>query len=232
VHLAGILMESPSSDYQAANVDATRAVVEACRGAGVGQIVLISVLGADPHSANRYWSSKGLAERIVVESGIPAAIIRTPILLGPRTAGGRAVVHGAAQRTVTLVGGGRHSIRPLDVDDLSQAILRCCQAPRSGTAVYELVGPEAVTYRDLLARTAKLMGGKVSIRSMPVWLAKLGAAVAGLKGQGGMTPTVIKVITSNETVEKNADVELGITLSPLSATLAKLLPSQAKAGRQ
>jgi NADH dehydrogenase len=232
VHLAGILTESPASSYQAANVDATRAVVEACKKAGVPHVVLVSVLGADPDSANRYLSSKGRAERIVVESGISAAVIRTPILLGPGTAGARAVVHAASQRTVTLLGGGRHSLRPLDVDDLSRAILRCCGAPRAGAAVYELVGPEPVTYRDVIARTAMLMGREVSVRSMPVWLAKLGAAIAGWTKRGGMTPTVIDVITSNEIVHQNADVRLGITLSPLSATLEKLLPSQAKAWRQ
>ena len=43
-----------------------------------------------------------------------------------------------------------------------------------------------------------------------------------------MTPTVIEVITSNEAVHANADAELGVTLTPLSATLEKLLPSQAK----
>jgi NADH dehydrogenase len=228
VHLAGILIESPASSYQVANVDATRAVVEACRKAGVAHLVFVSSLGADPDSPNQYLSSKGQAERVVAESGVPAAIIRTPILLGPGTAGGRAVVHAASQRTVTLLGGGRHSIRPLDVDDLSRAILRCCSAPRRGTAVYDLVGPEAVTYRDVVARTAMLMGRDVSIRSMPVWLARLGAAISGWKRRGGMTPTVIDVITSNEAVHENADVELGITLSPLSATLEKLLPSQAQ----
>ena len=228
VHLAGILMESPASSYQVANVDATRAVVEACKKAGVGHIVLVSVLGADPDSANGYLSSKGRAERIVVESGVSAAIIRTPILLGPGTAGARAVVHAASQRTVTLLGGGRHSIRPLDVDDLCRAILRCCRTPRPGAAIYELAGPETVTYRDVIARLARLMGRDVSVRSMPVWLAKLGAALAGWTRRGGMTPTVIEVITSNEAVEQNADVELGVTLSPLSATLEKLLTSQAK----
>jgi NADH dehydrogenase len=232
VHLAGILMESPTSSYQNANVDATRAVVEACKRAGVGHVVFVSVLGADPDSSNQYWRSKGRAERIVAESGVPAAIIRTPILLGPATAGARAVVHAAARRTATLVGGGRHSIRPLDVDDLSRAILRCCRAPRHGVAVYELVGPEAVTYRDLIARTAMLMGREVSVRSLPVWLARLGAAIAGWTRRGGMTPTVIEVITSNEAVGKNADAELGVTLTPLSATLEKLLPSRAMVQRR
>jgi NADH dehydrogenase len=202
--------------------------VEACRKAGVAHLVFVSSLGADPDSPNRYLSSKGRAERIVAESGVSAAIIRTPILLGPGTAAGRAVVQAASQRTVTLLGGGRHSIRPLDVDDLSRAILRCCRGPRRGTAVYDLVGPEAVTYRDVVARTATLMGRDVSVRSMPVWLAKLAAAIAGWKRRGGMTPTVIDVITSNEAVHENADVELGVTLSPLSATLEKLLPSQAR----
>jgi NADH dehydrogenase len=228
VHLAGILMESPASSYQVANVDATGAVVEACKKAGVGHVVLVSVLGADPDSANRYLSSKGRAERIVVESGVSAAIIRTPILLGPGTAGARAVVHAASQRTVTLLGGGRHSIRPLDVDDLCRAILRCCRTSRPGAAIYELAGPETVTYRDVIARLARLMGRDVSVRSMPVWLAKLGAAFAGWTRQGGMTPTVIEVITSNEAVDRNADVDLGVTLSPLSATLEKLVASQAK----
>src|SRR5262245_43342029 len=45
VHLAGILMESPTTTYQTAHVDATRAVVDASRDAGVAHVVLVSVLG-------------------------------------------------------------------------------------------------------------------------------------------------------------------------------------------
>ena len=91
--------------------------MDACRKAGVRRLVLVSALGADPASPNRYWRSKGLAERIVFESGLSGAIIRTGILLGPGMAGALAVVHAASQPAVTLLGGGRHSIRPLDADD-------------------------------------------------------------------------------------------------------------------
>jgi NADH dehydrogenase len=225
VHLAGILFESATSTYQTANVGATQAVVDACRKAGIPRMVLVSVLGADATSANRFWSSKGRAERIVTESGLSAAIIRTPILFGPRMAGARAVVHAAAQPTATLLGGGRHSIRPLDVDDLNRAILRCCEISAAGAAVYELVGPEPTAYRDVVVRTAALMGREVSIRSLPVWLAKLGAAITGWTRRGGMTPNVIDVITSDEAVHENAAVALGVTLTPLSATLEKLVSS-------
>jgi uncharacterized protein YbjT (DUF2867 family) len=228
VHLAGILMESPTTTYQSAHVDATQAVMDAARTAGAGHVVLVSVLGADPGSSNQYLSSKGRAERIVAESGIPATIIRTPILLGPGTAGAEALANQASRGTVTLLGGGRHSTRPLDVDDLSQAILNSCRASRPGVAVHELVGPEPVAYRDIVSRTATLMGRDVSVRSMPVWLAKLGATIAGLKKRGGMTPTVIDIITSSEDVHENGNVDLGVTLTPLSKTIEKCLPSQAK----
>ncbi len=228
VHLAGILMESQTTTYQSAHVDAPLAVVDASRAAGVRHVVLVSVLGADPGSANAYLSSKGRAERIVAESGLSATIIRTPILLGPGTAGADALAHQASRGTVTLLGGGRHSIRPLDVDDLSKAILNSGSASRPGVAVHELVGPEPVAYRDIVGRTAKLLGRDVSVRSMPVWVAKFGATIAGLKKRGGMTPTVIDIITSSEDVHKNGDVELGVTLTPLSTTIEKCLPSQAK----
>ena len=228
VHLAGILFESPTSTYRTANIAATSAVVDACRKAGVPRVVLVSVLGADPTSTNRYLNSKGRAEQIVGESGLSGAIIRTPILLGPGMAGARAVVDAASQRTVTLLGGGRHTIRPLDVDDLSRAILRCCERSTAGIAIYELVGPEPTAYRDVITRTAARRGHSVSIRSMPVWLARAGAAVAGWTRRGGMTPTVIDVITSNENVRENANVALGVTLTPLSTTIEKLLSAETR----
>jgi uncharacterized protein YbjT (DUF2867 family) len=226
VHLAGILFETPTSSYQTANIDATQAVTDACRKAGVQLLVLVSALGADPRAANRYLRSKGNAEQIVSESGLAAAIIRTPILLGPGMAGARAIIHAASQRAVTLLDGGRHVIRPLDVDDLSRAILRCCEKPRGGVSTYELVGPEPTAYREVIARTAAMLGHAVSVRSMPIWLAKLGAAINGWTRRGGMTPTVIDVITATEAVRANADVALGVTLTPLSTTLEKLLRSE------
>ena len=62
VHLAGILIESKASSYANSNVAATVAVVEASRAADVGHIVLVSVLGASPTSANAFLRSKGDAE--------------------------------------------------------------------------------------------------------------------------------------------------------------------------
>ena len=223
VHLAGVLFESPRSSYRSANVETTRAVVDAARAAGVGRVVFVSSLGADPQSPNGYYRSKGEAERVLAGAGIDAAIIRTPLLLGPATAGGRALVRDASRPSVRVLGGGAHRLRPLDVEDLCRAILGCCTAATGGARTYELVGPTALSQRDLLQRTARLLGNNLTVRSMPIRLARLAARGAGLLRSGGMTADVIEVITADETVRENADAALGITLTPLADTLGRMV---------
>ena len=224
VHLAGILIESPSSNYQSANVHATDAVVEAAQRTSVAHFVLVSALGADALSTNGYYRSKGLAEDVVVQSGIVADIIRTPMLLGPDTTGAKSLIGLASRSAVKVLDGGAHVLRPLDVDDLSQAIRQCCQRGPIRTMSHELVGPEAITYRDLIVATGRLLGQDVSVGALPVWSAKLGAMLMGLFKRGGITPSVIDVITASESVTHNADTELGVALTPLSTTLQKLVP--------
>jgi uncharacterized protein YbjT (DUF2867 family) len=229
VHLAGILIEWKGSDYERANVGTTLALVEAARAAGVEHVVLVSVIGASVASSNRYFSSKGEAERAVAASGISATIIRTPILLGPGTAGAASLVRTVGRGKARLLGGGRYTMRPLDVDDLSEAILGACRSRPQGVTTYELAGPEPVSYRTLLERAATVAGRPVSFGATPIWLAKLAAEVMSTLKGGGLSPTVIDVITADEVVPENADRALGITLTPLSETLRKFLPDEARA---
>lgn len=226
VHLAGILIENRAATYEQANVGATAAVVAACQRAGVPHLVLVSAIGANVHSTNRYRRSKGEGERIVERSGLNATIIRTPILLGRGSAGAAAIVRTAGSGRAKLLGGGGYVMRPLDLDDLSHAILVACDRRPPGVHVHELAGPEPVTYRDLIARAAAMMGREVTLGAIPIWVAKLGAALRSGVSGGGITPTVIDVITANEDVSHNADAELGITLTPLAETLAKVLPGR------
>lgn len=223
VHLAGILIEDKNTSYQSANVDATEAVVKAAQQLNTKHLVFISVVGAGADSANAYFRSKGLAEEIVSKSGLPASIIRTPILLGPNTAGASSIIGAATQSRTKILGGGKYFMRPLDIDDLNQAILNCCDGESMKAALYELVGPEPISYRDLIQKTGSMMNNNVEIGSVPIFLAKLVASISSRIKGGGITPTVIDVITMDEVVADNADGTLNITLTPLQNTLEKIL---------
>ncbi len=223
IHLAGILIETKYSNYASANVAATAAVVAAAKAQNLKHIIFISVVGAGPASNNAYFRSKGCAEQLVADSGIATTILRTPILLGPGTAGADSLISAASNPNCKVLGGGHYCMRPLDTDDLSTALSKLCLNPASGVSTHELVGPESIPYRDLIKRTAQMMGKEVEVGSVPVLMAKIGAAITSTLKEGGITPTVIDVITSDEIVDKNADDDLGLELSTVEQTLQKII---------
>jgi uncharacterized protein YbjT (DUF2867 family) len=223
IHLAGILFEMHGSTYETANIGATRAIVDAAEHLGNPHLIFVSALGADSKSRNRYLSSKGVCEDLIARSNGSATIIRTPLLLGPGTAGGQTLLRDARRRRVWLLGGGKHTTRPLDVDDLSRAMLGVCGRLSQGKSVHDLVGSEPVRYRDLLYRVAKASGNHVTISTMPVGVAKFAASITRMLKGHGLTNDVIDIITSSESVERNADRELAIDLTPLDTTIQKLV---------
>ena len=224
VHLAGILIEGKGQSYERANVGTARAVSAAAAEAGLEHVVLVSVIGADPDSSNPYLRSKGEAERAAAGAGISCTVLRTPILIGPGTAGAASLVRDARAGRPRLLGGGTYTMRPLDLDDLSRAILSILERKPGGIEILEVVGPAAVTYRDLVSRFAEMLGREVSVRSTPIWLAKLGAFLARKVTGGGISPAVIDVITADEVVDRNAAADLDLELTPLSETLRKITP--------
>tara|TARA_S200000501_G_scaffold374771_1_gene425096 strand:- start:3408 stop:4298 length:891 start_codon:yes stop_codon:yes gene_type:complete len=226
IHLAGILIENKHSNYASANVAATAAVVEAAKAMSVKHIIFISVVGASASSSNAYFRSKGAAEELVLNSGLAGTVVRTPILMGPGTAGASSLIGTASSGQAKVLGGGDYSMRPLDTDDLSSALIKLATKEAEGSQVFELVGPEAIAYKDLIKKTAGLMGKEVEVGSVPVLFAKIGAAIGSTIKGGGITPTVIDVITMNEVVSQNADSQIGISLTPLQDTLTKILNNE------
>ncbi len=177
IHLAGILFERPDSSYEQANVESARSVVDAAKRCGVEKLVLISATGADETSSNRYYRTKGQAEALVRASGLRYTILRAPLLLGPETEGGAALVRNASGRKAKLIGGGRNFQQPLYVDDLARAAIAATQPSVAGNRTLELVGPISLPERELVERAAHLLDRSVRIGSIPKRLLRLGLAL-------------------------------------------------------
>ena len=222
IHLAGILIETKHSNYANANIAATAAIVDAAKKSDAKSIIFISVVGASPESRNAYFRSKGVAEELVLSSGLGARILRTPILFGPNAAGSQAIIGMISSGQAKLLGGGHYQMRPLDIDDLSEALTILCSTSIQDQVTYDLVGPESAPYRDIIEMTAQVMGKTIAFGNVPRLLAKFGAAISSILKGGGITPTVIDVITQDEIVKTNADSALGITLTPMKQTLEKM----------
>ena len=142
---------------------------DAAARAGVQRIVHVSITHADPASTYPYFRGKGEAERYLASAGIPHAIVRPAILFG----GSGVLLNNIAWllRRLPLFavgGGGSYRIRPIHVDDLA----RLCVSLGDGTdsVTIDAVGPESVSFRDMVDAIRSAVGSRSLIVPAPGWL--------------------------------------------------------------
>jgi NADH dehydrogenase len=223
VHLPGILIESETSIYETAHVHTTAVAVQAAQSCEVRKLVLVSAFGADSGSQNRYFRTKGEAENLVSASGIPFAVLRAPLLLGPHTEGAHALQRETSSRTAWLLGGGRTLHQPMDVVDLADAVLHAALVPEVAAGkILDVGGPEQVPYRELVGRAARLRGVDLRIRSVPVAPVRLWLKIRTRFFGPGLSPEVLEVLLTDTVVDAQAAAtEIGIRLTPLDVSLRR-----------
>jgi NADH dehydrogenase len=179
VHLAGALMPRRGETLLQANVETTRALVEAALSAGIKTCVYLSFPGADPASPNRYLRSKGMAEAIIQQAGFAGAIFRVPMILGPDSPAVVQLRRMARTPLLPLVSSGAVRIQPIAETDVLVAIAWAIAAAPRPLRVLNLVGPETLTYAELLHRVCTRFEKRPRVLPIPKGAVWLSAYLAG-----------------------------------------------------
>ena len=161
VHLVAIPRETGGRTFAEVNVRGTQRVVEASAAAGIRRFVHLSVLGVSDDPKLRYLYSKWLGERIVRDSELDWVVLRPSLMFGPGDGFFRLVrttLKWWSPGAVAIPGSGDTRFQPLAVDDLAIAVERSLtDADRAGQ-VYEIGGPEWVTYREIVEDVMRVTG--------------------------------------------------------------------------
>jgi uncharacterized protein YbjT (DUF2867 family) len=223
VHLVGILRETRSSRYTEAHEATTRALAEAGPRAGLRRIVYLSILGSHAKAANACLASKGRAEDILLAGSTPALVLRVPMVIGAGDFVSRTLRRQARARLVPLLRGGRGREQPIDADDVVAAILAGLGRPGIGREALDLAGPESLSRRDLLARTARLWGSRPRVIPLPLALEYAFAfAAEKLLANPPLTRAMLGVLDHDDDIDvKPACDRLGLALTPLDETLRR-----------
>jgi NADH dehydrogenase len=222
VHLPGLLVERRDASYTQANVETVAAVLEALPRERAIKLVLVSAVGADARSANRYYATKGQAEDLVRATPVESAILRAPLLLGPGTEGEAALVRELAGPRARLLNGGRQRQQPLDVRDLARAVLHAAEPGVAAGRTLDVVGPESLPYREILERTARFAGRPLRVGALPVPLGvlRLVLRLRGLVLGPGFSEDALQVIMDECVLDpRPASQALGSEPRPLDQTL-------------
>jgi uncharacterized protein YbjT (DUF2867 family) len=176
VNFVAVLASSGRQTYEALHVAGARNVARAAREAGVKTFIHISAIGADPKSPSNYGKTKARGEQAVLEEFPDAIIIRPSIVFGPEDEFyNRFAALAQTSPFLPLIGGGRSRFQPIYVGDLADAIIAAADgAARPGT-IYELGGPDVLTFRQILDSVREWTDRKRAYLPMPFWLTKLQA---------------------------------------------------------
>jgi NADH dehydrogenase len=176
VNAVGILARDGRQTFKTVHIAGARAVARAAREAGVKRLVHVSAIGADPKSSANYARSKAAGEAAVLEEFPEAVIVRPSIVFGPEDQFfNRFAALARVSPVLPLIGGGRTRFQPVYVGDVAAAIAAAVEGAGKPGTVYELGGPQVLTFRELLDRTLAWTGRKRGYLSLPFTLAKLQA---------------------------------------------------------
>jgi uncharacterized protein YbjT (DUF2867 family) len=174
VNAVSLYVERGSRTFRSVHVEAAALVASCARQAGIARLVHLSGIGADPGSRSRYIRARGEGEAAVRAEFANAAIVRPAVMFGPNDAFLTSLA-GLLRRlpVFPMFGDGSTKLQPAHVDDVAEAIARMLDPSRDVQPLYELGGPQVLTYRALLQLIAERHGWRRQFLPLPfpLWLA-------------------------------------------------------------
>jgi uncharacterized protein YbjT (DUF2867 family) len=174
IHLVGIIFERRGATFEEIHVHGTVNALAAAAMAGAGRYIHMSALGTGPRAASAYHKTKWAAEEQVRGSGLDYTIFRPSTIIGP---GGEFFNMLARQVRLSpvlpVIGNGRYRMQPVSVFDVAACFSKSIENPRARNQVYEIGGPDRLTYNEMLDVICQVMGKRRAKLHIPVPAVKL-----------------------------------------------------------
>ncbi len=205
INAVGIIAETSQQQFSQLHSDTPIALFKAAKQAGVHKIIQISALGADQSAQSRYHLSKNRADDTLRQLQLDWFILRPSIVYG-EGAQSMALFHAmAALPIVVAIDGGQQLMQPVHVDDVVATILHCLKPETEGQHTLDLVGPNPLSFTELLQRLRTRMGKKMAITvSIPGIIAEKTAFLGKWLGEPTMTAENIRMLRQGNSASAEA----------------------------
>ena len=157
----------------------TLTLFEAAKEAGVERVVHLSISNATEPSDLPYFIGKARIEAALKKSGLSYAILRPTVLFGIEDI----LINNIAWLlrrfpVFGVFGDGQYKIQPIYVDDL--AALAVEQGRHNHNVTVDAIGPETLTYRELVTEVGRAIGKRRPIVSIHPRLGLLCGQLVGV----------------------------------------------------
>jgi uncharacterized protein YbjT (DUF2867 family) len=156
-------------DFERKDADAARAFARAAAAAGVGRIIYLGGLGQDGDQLSKHLRSRREVEQLLGGAGVPVTVLRAGIVVGH---GGvswemtrQLVAHLPAMVTPRWVS---TRTQPIAVADVVRYLVGVLEAPEATGRVFEVGGPDVLTYLQMLTRIAEIQNRHLFVVPVPL----------------------------------------------------------------
>ncbi len=228
VNCVGILAESGRQTFAAVQGEGAARIARIAAEEGVGRMVHISAIGADPDSDSLYQRSKAAGEAGVLAHMPQAVILRPSIIFGTEDQFFNRFAGMALFGPILPVVGAETRFQPVWVDDVAAAAEKGITG-EAAPGIYELGGPEVMTFRELMALMLGIIRRRRLVVNLPFWLARimaggfaLGRAVTFGLLPAPITPDQVRNLARDNVVAEGAQGFAALGIEP--AAMAAVLP--------
>ncbi len=214
INLVGILFESGRARFETVQAFGAESVALAAA-AEDAQMIHVSAIGADEHSPSAYARSKAEGERLVLAATPEATIFRPSVVFGPNDDFfNRFAALARISPVLPLVGGGKTRFQPVYAGDVAEAIAKAVAGGTRPGTVYELGGPEVLTFKELMEYVLATIERRRLLVPVPFWAARLKAFFLEFLPKPLLTRDQVELLRSDNVVSDAARAE-GRTLEGL-----------------
>ena len=221
INCTGILLEKGHRSFMGTHCYLPESIAKACAKCDVDQFIHISALGIE-ESKSCYGKSKLAGEGQIKKFFENYTILRPSLVFGPKDSFFNMFASMAQiLPALPLIGGGKTKFQPVYVGDVADAVANAIKTGALG--IYELGGPEIVSFKELLQKMKTHTGQNFCLIPLPFWMAKIQATFMSVLPNPPLTKDQIKSLKTDNVVNESA-----LGLSDLGVTptfMDTILPS-------
>lgn len=221
VNCVGILVPAGGQSFERVHSLGPIELFKGAATAGVKRVLQVSALGVggDVQTlATPYLHSKLRADDALAAMPIDWAVLRPSLVYGPASQSAALFATLASLPLIALPGRGDQQVQPVHVFELAEAIARLVEEPGALRQVFEVGGPVAMRYRDMLATYRRALGlGATVCLPVPMVLMKLSARLAEWLPQRVFSRDTVRLLERGSVAQPN---QLASVLGREPSTLA------------
>ncbi|NYH51524.1 uncharacterized protein YbjT (DUF2867 family) [Nocardiopsis arvandica] len=173
---------SGGRDFGHTDAEAARNVARAAEAAGTSRLVYLGGLAPEGVGLSPHMASREEVGRILLESGVPTAVLRAAVILGSGSASFEMLRHLTERLPVmTTPRWVRSRVQPIAVRDVLRLLVGAAGLPEGVNRTFDIGGPEVLTYAEMVWRFARVAGiPRRTIIPVPVLTPGLSSLWVGL----------------------------------------------------